>query len=76
MEFKDEQTTIAINADTQIVTMSRGDNGMTSSTLKVSDLKEGDLLTIWLASDKKTAEYMVQRMNRNQGNFGKAGTKQ
>ncbi len=76
MEFKDEQTTIAINADTQIVTMSRGDNGMTTSTLKVSDIKEGDLLTIWLASDKKTAEYMVQRMNRNQGNFGKAGTKQ
>ena len=73
MEFKDEQTTIAINADTQIVTMSRGNNGMTIEYSKVSDIKEGDLLTIWLASDKKTAEYIVQRMNRNQGNFGKAG---
>ena len=76
MEFKDEQTTIAINPDTQIVTMSRGNNGMTTSALEVSDIKEGDLLTIWLASDKKTAEYIVQRMNRNQGNLGKAGTKQ
>ena len=74
MAFKDEQTTVAISADTEIIAMSFGKDGRTTTQLKPSDLKEGDIVTIWLDSDKKTAQYMMQRSIP--ANFRKAGNQQ
>jgi hypothetical protein len=71
MQFSDKQTTISINSDTEIVSMARGQQGMTMNRLQASDLKEGDIVTIWLDSDKKTAHYIMQRFNP--ANFRKAG---
>lgn len=72
MEFKDEQTTLSIHADTQIVSLIRGQDGMTTEQLKAADLKEGDIVTIWLNDTDKTAvQYMTLR--NIPANFGKAG---
>ncbi|SFT06448.1 hypothetical protein [Paenibacillus sp. BC26] len=74
MKFEDAQTTVAVDADTEIVTMSRGQDGMTTKALKAADLKEGDILTVWLSSDNKTAQYITLRFNP--GTQGKAGNGQ
>ncbi|GGD46656.1 hypothetical protein [Paenibacillus nasutitermitis] len=55
MEFAAEQTTLAINADTTVTTMTRGQDGASESQLQASDLKEGDIVMIWLNEDGKTA---------------------
>ncbi|SDX80831.1 hypothetical protein [Paenibacillus sp. CF384] len=74
MKFEDAQTTVAVDADTEIITMSRGQDGMTTNALKAADLKEGDILTVWLSSDNKTAQYISLRFNP--GTQGKAGNGQ
>jgi hypothetical protein len=74
MAFKDEQTSISITQDTEIESSSFGQNGRTTPRLEPSDLKAGDIITIWLDSDKKTAQYIMRRFNP--GNFGKAGNRQ
>ncbi|RAP75131.1 hypothetical protein [Paenibacillus montanisoli] len=61
MKFEDAQSTIGVDAETEIVSMGRGQDGMTENTLKASDLKEGDIVTVWLSSDNKTAQYISLR---------------
>jgi len=75
MEFAAEQTTIPINADTQITAMTRGQDGASASQLQVSDLKEGDIVMIWLAEDGKTA-LTIRKQQFGQGNRGEAGNGQ
>ncbi|WP_308638210.1 hypothetical protein [Paenibacillus silvisoli] len=74
MKFEDAQTTLGVDAGTEIVTMSFGQDGMNENALKASDLKEGDILTVWLSSDNKTAQYISLRFNPGQP--GKEGNGQ
>ncbi|QHW31049.1 hypothetical protein GZH47_09395 [Paenibacillus rhizovicinus] len=77
MKFADEQVTVPVNADTEIVKMGRGQNGMTTDTLKATDLKEGDVLMVWLGSDNTTAKYIRLQFNpADMSNGGKAGNGQ
>ncbi|WP_219835639.1 hypothetical protein [Paenibacillus sp. R14(2021)] len=74
MKFADEQTTVPINGDTEIVTVKRSQDGITNETLKAADLKEGDVLSVWMGADNTTAAYIMLRFNpANMGNQGKAG---
>lgn len=77
MKFEDAQTSVAVDGDTKIVSISRGQDGMTTNMLQAADLKEGDVLSVWLASDNKTAQYIMLRFNpaAMQGQ-GKAGNGQ
>src|SRR5262249_43388068 len=77
MEFEEAQTSLSVDADTKIVSISRGQDGMTTNTLQASDLKAGDVLSVWLASDNSTAQYIMLRFNpaQMQGQ-GKAGNGQ
>lgn len=77
MKYEDAQTSLAVDGDTQIVSISRGQDGMTTNTLQAADLKAGDVLSVWLASDNKTAQYIMLRFNpaAMQGQ-GKAGNGQ
>ncbi|BBH21981.1 hypothetical protein Back11_33260 [Paenibacillus baekrokdamisoli] len=75
MEFKEGQTTLTINANTPIISTTRGQQGMTTSQLKAVDLKEGDIVTIWLdETNKTTAQYVMLR--KMPANAGKEGNKQ
>ncbi|MFC0334576.1 hypothetical protein ACFOLF_24975 [Paenibacillus sepulcri] len=75
MEFAADQTTIPLNADTTINEMTRGEGGPSESQLQASDLKEGDIVMIWLADDGKTA-LTIRKQQFGQGNRGKAGSDQ
>lgn len=86
MKFADEQTTLPVNADTKIVTFARGQNGMSTEAVQASDLKAGDIITVWLGADNSTALYIRMQFsaanmgnaanNGNTGNTGKAGNGQ
>ncbi|MBM7565931.1 hypothetical protein [Paenibacillus sacheonensis] len=78
MEFAADQIAVPVNADTQIVKLGRGENGMTNDAMKASDLKAGDILMVWLGPDNATAQYIRLQFNpanmSNAGNRGNAGT--
>lgn len=77
MKFEDAQVTVPVGADTAIVKIGRGQNGMTTDALKASDLKAGDILMVWVGSDNSTAQYIRLQFNpADMGNRGKAGNGQ
>ncbi|AZN39873.1 hypothetical protein [Paenibacillus albus] len=77
MKFEDAQTSVTADADTKIVSISRGQDGMTTNTLQAADLKAGDVLSVWLASDNTTAQYIMLRFNpADMQGQGKAGNGQ
>ena len=69
MTFTDEQITVPVNADTQIVKFGRGQNGVTTDAMTAADLQAGDILMVWLGSDNKTA---IHQASIQSGNFGNA----
>lgn len=50
--FTDETTDIEVTTSTSIVSQSQG----TESPIAIADLKEGDIVTVWLTSDTQEAE--------------------
>ncbi|SEP10524.1 hypothetical protein [Paenibacillus sp. OV219] len=77
MKYEDAQTSVAVDTDTKIVSISRGQDGMTTNTLQAADLKAGDVLSVWLASDNTTAQYIMLRFNpADMQGQGKAGNGQ
>jgi len=56
MDFSDEQITVRIGEGTELLTTSFGDGGMTTVPLQLSDIQDGDILTVWLADDDTTNE--------------------
>lgn len=50
--FTDETTDIEVTTSTSIVSQSQG----TESAIAIADLKEGDIVTVWLTSDTQEAE--------------------
>jgi hypothetical protein len=56
--FSDTQTTYSVSSTTVVSSMESGNQ---TSTIKITDLKEGDIVMIELSSDKKSATQITKR---------------
>jgi len=61
MDWTDEQITVRIGEETELLTTLFGESGMTTTPLQLSDLQAGDVLTVWLANDETTNEQMGEK---------------
>ncbi|MFD0712601.1 hypothetical protein [Paenibacillus sp. GCM10027626] len=71
MEWSDEQVTMKIAADTEISVMSFGNGQRSNEQVELSDIQDGDILTVWLAEDGETAQSIMKRQMPS--NIGRAG---
>jgi len=71
--FTGDKVDITVAEGTPIYTVVRGENEMTTESVVISDLKEGDIVSVWLKSGTQEAEYITVGGMGGMGGMGGFG---